>query len=582
MSELYSRRASGWPPPPPLPLPLPPILAATARCPCQLHPHHTHAAEDVLAATGCRSFDALLCASLPSHGIASLSPSFTSLHKLCDLDVSGNLLADLSALAPLPSLRRLNVAGNCLALPWPAPDAGGSTRTPAGWFPSLEWLDLSYNQLEPEALLLLQRLPRLRELDISGARCGCKVVLLLSVLCAPSAEMLPCATHSTPLHSMPAGNALQALPALDGGAFSALHRLAAGHNDLADGALAALAGLPLLQQLVLQHNRVGELPLLPPAAFARLELLDVSHNRLADVAAVQRLQRLPSIQRLLLAGCPVARAGFGAAGTLAGTLHQAQAGAGRGGRGGPAGAGGSRAGKPSLAQTFQFSAVVEEASAVSLRAKGLARRGSTASSAAGTASMHSSATTSACPTRPGTGGPAEGGSVPATALPPAVPASVTAQPQADGSTTTKAGAEGGEAAAGVSLIDWPEDIDSSEGEGDSDSWHAQCADWSTGSAHGSGSTAGEVYRFRLAHRLQASIHIHLVWIESHGAAIQPARSIAAAFVVADDAMLSLEGDSSDDPTMRLALALGLDPLLLPAAGGPGMAGSPAAGGWHAW
>lgn len=46
---------------------------------------------------------------------------------------------------------------------------------------------------------------------------------------------------------------------------------------------------------------------------------------------------------------------------------------------------------------------------------------------------------------------------------------------------------------------------------------------------------------------------------------------------AETAALHLGGCGSEDPTLRLALALGLDPLQLPAAGGPGIAGSPAAG-----
>lgn len=291
-----------------------------------------------------------------------------------------------------------------------------------------------------------------------------------------------------------AGNALQALPALDSGAFPTLQRLAAGHNELEGSTLKKFAGLPMLHQLVLQHNRVGQLPPLPPAAFARLELLDLSHNRLDDVAAVQRPQRLPSIQRLLLAGCPVARAGFGAVGTVAGTLHQARAGAGRHeGTGlGSAARRGSRAGKPSLAQTFQFSAVVEEPSAVSLRAKALARRGSSASSPGSTASMHSSATTSACPTRPGTGGATPQSSAPPVVLDVAAAAPVAEQVRTKGSTVTEGREAGGEAAAAVPLINWAEDSSSGEEDGDG-AWPEQCADWSTGSANGSGSTAGEAW-----------------------------------------------------------------------------------------
>lgn len=120
-------------------------------------------AEGLLAAVGCRGYSAVVHAALPSQGIAALAPPLTALSSLVDLDLSGNALQDLSPLAALPSLRRLNAAGNCIALPWELLDFSAG----AG-FCSLERLDLSYNQLAPEALLLLQHLPRLRELDISG------------------------------------------------------------------------------------------------------------------------------------------------------------------------------------------------------------------------------------------------------------------------------------------------------------------------------------------------------------------------------------------------------------------------------
>ncbi|PRW59444.1 hypothetical protein C2E21_2491 [Chlorella sorokiniana] len=85
----------------------------------------------------------------------------------------------------------------------------------------------------------------------------------------------------------------------------------------------------------------------------------------------------------------------------------------------------------------------------------------------------------------------------------------------------------------VPLIHWA--ADSSDAEEGDDCWEAQCAGWRTGSANGgSGRTA-------------------------------------------DGAALPCKGIDADDPTLQLALALGLDPLLLPAAGGPGLPGNPAAG-----
>jgi len=85
------------------------------------------------------------------------------------LDLSGNSLQDVSAVAALPSLRKLNLAGNVLATLVPQATATASASPPpAGCFPVLELLDLSYNRLEAPAIQFLAALPCLRELDISG------------------------------------------------------------------------------------------------------------------------------------------------------------------------------------------------------------------------------------------------------------------------------------------------------------------------------------------------------------------------------------------------------------------------------
>lgn len=124
----------------------------------------------MLEASAARHVDVALFAALPTRGLASLAPSLAALAQLRDLDISGNQLEDVSVLAHLPSLRRLDVEGNLLSTSGLGLGGGG----PDGGFPALEVLLLGYNRLDASALPLLARLPRLKELDVSGVcgRCG--------------------------------------------------------------------------------------------------------------------------------------------------------------------------------------------------------------------------------------------------------------------------------------------------------------------------------------------------------------------------------------------------------------------------
>lgn len=93
-----------------------------------------------------------VCLAVPIH--PSASPLGRS-----EVDLSGNQLEDVGALAALPSLSKLNLAGNRLRS-WAQGD---------GRFAALESLDCSFNHnLEPRVLQGLAELPRLRALDISG------------------------------------------------------------------------------------------------------------------------------------------------------------------------------------------------------------------------------------------------------------------------------------------------------------------------------------------------------------------------------------------------------------------------------
>lgn len=191
--------------------------------------------------------------------------------------------------------------------------------------------------------------------------------------------------------SLLAGVGLRALPPLSALAtdpFPELRRLVAGHNQLDGTALVVLAALPALQQLALTDNRICSVPPLDGApAFLRLDTLDLSRNRLCDVASVQRLQALPSLQRLLLEGNPVVAAGPGADAAKLAALHSHSAQQ----RGsiimlGSVAADGVLA-RPARPQGRQFVGV-EEASVVRLKAKAFTqqRRASAGASAIPSAS----------------------------------------------------------------------------------------------------------------------------------------------------------------------------------------------------
>ncbi|KAL4434179.1 hypothetical protein ABPG75_000620 [Micractinium tetrahymenae] len=488
--------------------------------------------DEVLTASGVQHADAVLFSSLPSGYYARLAPSLAQLCNLRELDVSSNELQDVSPLAPLPCLFRLSVGGNPLAR-WPAV---------AGGFAALEILDCSFTHLQPAALQALAALPRLRQLDISGA----------------GLRALPPLSAATP------------------SPFPELRRLVAGHNELDGAALAALAPLPALQQLALPDNRIRSVPPLDGAvAFLRLDMLDLSHNRVADVAAVQRLQALPSLQRLLLAGNPVAGAGFGASGTLASTLH------GHGGqrRGsiatvGPAAVSGAAA-KPARPQGLQFVAV-EEASVVCMKAKALTQQRRAAAAAA--AALPAVAAAGVAGAAPGTLPPpyAEAPDAAAATEAPAAGAAECASAAAASGSTDAAGAsaDAANAVAGnvraASAADPAAPSNSTSDAGVEAPPPASTApeqsaarpcflDWDL-----AGEDDDELGLDDSVDYMSCTDSQGQLWsVQSTGGTAATAASTAADY----------EGFSwVEDPTVRAALGLGLDPLKLPLLGGPASRG----------
>ena len=152
--------------------------------------------------------------------------------KLTHLDLGDNRV-QFAALAYLPVLIELHLDCNGLI----------SLSCPAGGFPCLEVLNLSYNGLAPEAISALADIPHLRQLDLSK-------------------------------------NELTSLPA-DLSAFAVLQSLNCEHNLLGlESSWLALGSIPNLRSLSLGHNRVDGLPPRAVADIPEPEGFEVSFSAL--------------------------------------------------------------------------------------------------------------------------------------------------------------------------------------------------------------------------------------------------------------------------------------------------------------
>jgi len=183
------------------------------------------------------------------------------------MDLADNRIPDVEPLGELLALRHLSLASNRMS----------SLGTfPADAFQELEVLDLSYNALKAEATLGREApvayLPKLRELNLSG-------------------------------------NSFQALP-IKLGPFESLEVLKLDDNSLSGSCLQSLSHLTRVVHLSLSHNQISYAPesLTADSCFPQLHTLDLTHNRVSEEAAISPLRSLRTLQRLLLAGNPLATA----------------------------------------------------------------------------------------------------------------------------------------------------------------------------------------------------------------------------------------------------------------------------------
>ena len=208
----------------------------------------------LLEACRCEDPDEAEKAVLEGCGISSvISEDLSFFRKLSHLDLGDNRVP-LASLAYLPGLIELHL------------DCNGLTEVtiPAGGFPSLEVLNLSYNGLTSAAVAALADIPRLRQLDLSK-------------------------------------NDLSALPA-DMSGFHALQSLNCEHNRLgSEASWLSLGSIPALRSLSLAHNKLdGLAPSAAETAFAQLGTLDLSNNSIAREEALLPVLQMSSLRTLLV------------------------------------------------------------------------------------------------------------------------------------------------------------------------------------------------------------------------------------------------------------------------------------------
>ena len=194
----------------------------------------------LLEACRCEDPDEAEKAVLEGCGISSvISEDLSFFRKLSHLDLGDNRVP-LASLAYLPGLIELHLDCNGLS----------EVTIPAGGFPALEVLNLSYNGLSSSAVAALADVPRLRQLDLSM-------------------------------------NDLSALP-VDLSGFQALQSLNCEHNRLgSESSWLALGSLPALRSLSLAHNKLEALaPSTSEAAFSQLSTLDLSNNQISREEAL--------------------------------------------------------------------------------------------------------------------------------------------------------------------------------------------------------------------------------------------------------------------------------------------------------
>ncbi|CAK9233417.1 unnamed protein product [Sphagnum troendelagicum] len=203
-------------------------------------------------------------AKLADLGIDCVDPAnlncFTALRYL---DLSDNYVS-MESLATLPSLQKLSLQCNQLR----------ELVIPENSFALLENLDVSYNILNPMAVIALSSLPLLRKLNVDHNN--------LEIFPDESCGM---------------------------GAFPSLQKLSAAGNSLSELSLIPLSKLPRLERLNLQQNFIKGIPeevMSISNSFRQMEVLHLASNPVADYQRLTPLKRIRKLRKVMLWDTPMA------------------------------------------------------------------------------------------------------------------------------------------------------------------------------------------------------------------------------------------------------------------------------------
>eukprot|EP00002_Diphylleia_rotans_P014509 TRINITY_DN2830_c0_g1_i1.p1 TRINITY_DN2830_c0_g1~~TRINITY_DN2830_c0_g1_i1.p1 ORF type:complete len:511 (+),score=127.27 TRINITY_DN2830_c0_g1_i1:443-1975(+) len=178
---------------------------------------------------------------------------FTS---LAYLDLGDNRLP-LDLLCAFPALQELHLYCNMI-----------SEIQPLSGFPQLQYLDLSFNFINPDHIVRLAEMPRLKVLDLTGNN----------------------------ISFIPAGME----------AFYRLERLILEDNRLSDPAsLLNLQTIPKLRELDLSDNQYSIFPEIDDKGFPSLEFINFSSNQIKEEDDITTLAMLPNLQEVLLWNNPL-------------------------------------------------------------------------------------------------------------------------------------------------------------------------------------------------------------------------------------------------------------------------------------
>ncbi|EFJ05867.1 hypothetical protein SELMODRAFT_431169 [Selaginella moellendorffii] len=205
--------------------------------------------------------------SLARRKIDEISDELHSCGNLKRIDLSGNLLTSVEALAPLKKLKWLSLSGNKL-----------TSLTGLEGLKNLSVLNCSKNELTSTEMLA-----KLRELR----------ALILNVLSVNSNRACYEVLSQNPISSL--GTSLTRL--------TSLKKLSLSHCEIKDLG-SSISNCLLLEELRLAHNHLKKLPK-ELGLNSRLRIIDVGHNSIKTFKCIKVLKQLQSLANLSLRGNPL-------------------------------------------------------------------------------------------------------------------------------------------------------------------------------------------------------------------------------------------------------------------------------------